>query len=221
VQLHGFSQAAAAGIVGNLQAEGRLIPNIVEGGSDRRPMFAKDASGRTRELTPQEAIQGRLLQGVGLAQWTAAASGRGRRRREDWSRRTGLWDMHPPGGPQVSSIDAAVENLYSFTTQVEYVVQELGQRQNRRLAALLRNPGVTAERASDAFLTGFERPKVPNFTERRRSAKAASDAYDRAFHPAAPTPPSRARPTAHPAAPPASHAAQHRRHGEHHSPTHP
>lgn len=186
VQKHGFSQAAAAGIVGNLRAEGRLIPNIVEGGTDRNPMVAQDTEGRRRQLSAQEAVVGRPLQGIGIAQWTAGINRR--THREDWSRRTGLWE-HWPCGPPLSSMNHAVQNLYSMRAQIDYVVHELDPKGKfRGLANFLSKRDLTVAQASDAVLQGFERPRVPNFADRRGFALEASTAFDRALHPAAPQP---------------------------------
>lgn len=185
VEGYGFSREAAAGIVGNLRAEGRLVPNMVESGTDRNPMLAQAADGRRRQLSAQEAIVGRPLQGVGIAQWTAGVNRR--THREDWSRRTRLWDYWP-GGPPMSSMRHAVENLFSMRAQIDYLVQELGQPEFARLSQTLARRGLTVEEASDEFLRRFERPRVPNFAERRQYAREALAAFDQALHPAAPAP---------------------------------
>ncbi|MFC7279694.1 phage tail tip lysozyme [Paractinoplanes rhizophilus] len=144
VSRYGYPVAGAAGLTGNLIAESEVIPQRIEGSRSATPLRAKDFSGRERDFTPDEVRDrdpvrrtGPRLPGVGLAQWT---------RKE---RRAGLFRHRSLGSAILSDLAA----------QVDYLVTELG-RDYRQVDAVLRGPGVTVDRASDAVLLRFEVPAV-------------------------------------------------------------
>ncbi|WP_370963789.1 phage tail tip lysozyme [Amycolatopsis sp. cg9] len=146
VHTYHYPVAGAAGVVGNLIAESGVQPDRIEGSREDTPMRSADFSGRVRDFTPDEvrdrsttARTGPRLPGIGLAQWTSA------------NRRAGLFRHsfrgRVPGSAILSDLDA----------QVDYLVTEL-RRDYAAVDAVLRSPGVTADRAADVVVLRFERP---------------------------------------------------------------
>lgn len=148
VDHYGYSPNAAAGIVGNLWHESRVLPNAVEGrrGGDP-PMRAPDQSGRRRDLTAEEVMnrtarRGPDLPGAGLAQWTTA------------DRRAGLFEYEYEERP------AGAHILFDMDAQIDYMVEELrnGPRRFQRAQEVLTRDGVTLNQASDEILFRYETP---------------------------------------------------------------
>lgn len=143
---YGFSENAAAGIVGNLDAESAVIPTRLEGSKRATPLRAKDFDDVEREWVPKEVARrskaerfGPKKPGVGLAQWTSAR------------RRAGLFEHR--FDPQ---LDGAMV-LYDMRAQLDYLATELRTRY-LDLDRLLRTIGVSVNDAADHFVHDFERP---------------------------------------------------------------
>lgn len=148
VDLHAFPVNGAAGLVGNLWAESAVMPNRIEGSSAATPMRARNFAGQLADFTPEEVMNrnpgagiGPRLPGVGLAQWTAAG------------RRDGLFRHVFQGAP----LGAAI--LFNLEAQVDYLAEEL-RRGFPGVNAILRQPGVTVDDASDEVAYRFEVPGV-------------------------------------------------------------
>jgi hypothetical protein len=148
VTQYGFPVIAAAGIVGNLIAESKVLPNMIEGNTDAaRPMRAPDFDGKVRDFKPDE-VRGRnermrwgpQLAGVGIVQWTFE------------SRRSGLF-RHTFCGQQLGS---AI--LFDLDAQVDYIDTEMRLPEYSRVRAKLMAPGLTVEQACDAVLLQYENP---------------------------------------------------------------
>lgn len=141
-----FSENAAAGIVGNLEAESAIIPSRLEGSKRATPMRAKGFDDVEVEWAPHEVARrskaerfGPKKPGVGLAQWTSAR------------RRAGLF-THPDARGEGSALV-----LYDMKTQLDYLATEL-RTKYLDLDRLLRTPGVSVNDAVDHFVHDFERP---------------------------------------------------------------
>jgi len=192
VRVYGYGREAAAGIVGNLEAESGIIPERVEGSRRANPRYARGWDGKRSRHNAID-IQNRSSRrrrgprrpGIGLAQWTS----RGRRNRFFAFSHVGV----APGE----------FIIYFMDHQIAYLVDELATRY-RRLNRLLRRPGTSLNDAADGVVYDFERPGSvlepnPNrpgkkrrrsrsdpqvqriFQERRRRARGALRAYDAAY----------------------------------------
>ena len=190
VEKYQYPVNGAAGIVGNLWAESKVLPNRVEGSSSTAPMRARDFKGAITEFTAEQVMnrnpakkQGPKKAGIGLAQWTRRP------------RRAGLFQHTFQGRRLGATI------LYDMDAQVNYLVTELGSKDYRHVDRVLRDPHVSLEDASDEVVYNFEIPgsiltktKPPRklartdpavqekFVERRRYARVALGVYRRA-HP--------------------------------------
>lgn len=146
-KVYGYPPTGAAGIVGNLYAESALIPNRVEGSTQKAPMTSKDSTGKRKAFTAEEVRNrkagksGPKAPGVGIAQWTYA------------SRRKKLFEHTYQGAPVGDSI------LTNMDAQIDYLVSEL-KGDFKGLHAKLLNGKITVESASDAVLMDFERPQA-------------------------------------------------------------
>lgn len=144
MKTYGYPEIGAAGLVGNLFAESGLLPNRIEGSKAETPLRAKDYSGKTRDFTPEEAMnrkygkQGPKKPGIGLAQWTTAA------------RRKGLFEHEYDG----AKLGAAILN--NLDAQVDYLVAELASKYKSVNAKL--KSASSVEEASDEVVFNFERP---------------------------------------------------------------
>jgi hypothetical protein len=174
VDTYHYPPSGAAGIVGNLWGESGVLPSRVEGSAADTPMRARDASGKTRDFTPDEIMNrnlhatppvGPALPGVGLAQWTSPA------------RRNGLF-AH------------GADILFDMDAQVAYLVGELTGG-FAGVNATVSAPGVTVIGATDAVLDNFERPADPEASRaaRRNAATRALGIYQRAHPPPVPVAP--------------------------------
>lgn len=145
VDEYGYPPTGAAGLVGNLTAESSVLPSRVEGSAPETPLRARDAAGRTRVFTPEEAMNRRGPRrpekpGVGLAQWTTP------------DRRRALFEHEFRGRPAGSSI------LFDMDAQVDFLVDELATM-TPHVDRVLRRSGVSVDEASDRVVTDFERPQ--------------------------------------------------------------
>ncbi len=146
VSSYQYTDIAAAGIVGNLEAESDILPDRIEGSADTSPLRARGFTGtRTRQFSPADVMNrnasartGPALPGVGLAQWT-------------WPpRRHGLFHRKAGG------VDLGDAILQDMDAQVQYLVSELrawGNKLQPRLMA-----AKTAYEACDLVAYEYEGP---------------------------------------------------------------
>jgi hypothetical protein len=192
VDVYGYPVNGAAGLVGNLEAESAVLPNLIEDSKPPTPMRGRNFQGAVTDFTATEVMnrdlarrRGPAKPGIGLAQWTSV------------DRRAGLFQHRHGGHP------AGARILFDLPAQVDFLVTEL-RADFPRVEATLTDPTVTVDRASDDVVYDFERPgsildinkhRLPRadpavqnvFRDRRRLGRAALAAY-RAAHPAvAPT----------------------------------
>lgn len=198
ITTHGFPVNSAAGIVGNLQAESRLLPNAVESGRATDPRFALAYRGPRQRFAANEIMTrskrgniGPRMGGIGLAQWTHR------------DRRAAFF------GHRFQGISMRGYNIYLMDVQLDLLVMELASSYGR-LNRLLRNATTTLDDAAAEFVYDFERPCkifVPHpsspkcklrtqrrrrtapevitiFNERRSFARSALRAYQAALAPA-------------------------------------
>jgi hypothetical protein len=173
---YGFPVNGAAGIVGNLCTESGVIPSRIEGSSERTPMRAPNFSDVSTDFSAQQIMNrsssqrtGPKLPGIGLAQWTLA------------SRRAGLF-RHAYNG-----IVLGANIVFDMDAQLDYLVHEL-RTGYRSVLAVVTNPHVTVEAASDVVTFDFEAPgwsTLPrthpdfqkNLAQRRSFSKRARQAF--------------------------------------------
>ncbi|MEO1731766.1 MAG: phage tail tip lysozyme [Pseudomonadota bacterium] len=146
VTTYGYSREAAAGIVGNLEAESGVMPERVEGSGRATPRYSRDWNGRRVRHTAADiqnrsrrARTGPRRPGIGLAQWTSG------------NRRRGMYAFAHVGIAPGEFI------IYFMDHQIAYLVHELATSY-RRLDRQLRRPGVSVDDASDGMIYDFERP---------------------------------------------------------------
>ncbi|WP_229068845.1 phage tail tip lysozyme [Actinoplanes sp. DH11] len=144
IHQYGFPAAGAAGVVGNLLAESGVIPSRIEGSSASHPTRAKNFDGVVVDFTPEEIMMrprpgGPCLPGVGLAQWTSP------------NRRSGLF-AHVYQGRALG-----VEMLRSMDAQLHYLAGEM-RTGYPGVFAVVTNPAVTVDAASDDVVYRFEVP---------------------------------------------------------------
>ncbi|GAA2845807.1 hypothetical protein Acy02nite_47470 [Actinoplanes cyaneus] len=144
VHQYGFPADGAAGVVGNLLAESGVIPSRIEGSTADHPTRAKNFDGVVVDFTPEEIMLrtrpgGPRLPGVGLAQWTSA------------NRRSGLF-THAYQGRVLG-----VETLRSMDAQLHYLAGEM-RAAYPGVLAVVTNPAVTVDAASDEIVYSFEVP---------------------------------------------------------------
>ena len=138
-----FSPYAIAGIMGNLQAESRLLPNNLQDSYNRSlGLSDEEYTKRVDNGTYSNFIYDQA--GYGLAQWTF------------WSLKEELYKLCKERGKSISDINCQLDCLYN-------------QIQSHKLLGLL-NSATSVREASDIFLTKFERPK--NQGESVKSARA-------------------------------------------------
>ena len=138
-----FSPYAIAGIMGNLQAESRLLPNNLQDSYNRSlGLSDEEYTKRVDNGTYSNFIYDQA--GYGLAQWTF------------WSLKEELYKLCKERGKSISNINCQLDCLYN-------------QIQSHKLLGLL-NSATSVREASDIFLTKFERPK--NQGESVKSARA-------------------------------------------------
>src|SRR5262249_46521411 len=140
---YGYSVNAAAGIVGNLDAESAVLPSRVQNSTKVKPLSAPNAAGKTTDFTPEDLRQNSLpggqpknvlppKTGIGLAQWTLP------------NPRPGLFQPTFEG----QELDAMI--LLNMDGQVESLVSELQKTPAfKRLDKNLTAPGVRLNDASD------------------------------------------------------------------------
>lgn len=138
-----FSPYAIAGIMGNLQAESRLLPNNLQDSYNRSlGLSDEEYTRRVDNGTYSNFIYDQA--GYGLAQWTF------------WSLKEELYKLCKERRKSISDIDCQLDCLYN-------------QIQSHKLLGLL-NSATSVREASDIFLTKFERPK--NQGESVKNARA-------------------------------------------------
>lgn len=173
IEQYGFPIEGAAGLVGNVRHESRLVPNMVE----------RLGSTQRRGLAQRPARPGQIGGGIGLMQWTE----RGRRRgliEHEFQGRQLNWDI-----------------LFNLDAQVDYMVQELQSTVFRPVCGnrgvnvndVLRDHRVSVENATKVVFYGYARPaSVDSCCEleargrictalrrRMQSAQEAMDLYTR------------------------------------------
>jgi Domain of unknown function (DUF4157)/Phage tail lysozyme len=188
VDVHHFPANGAAGIVGNLRSESFVMPSTVEGASEASPMRARNLSGRTQDLNPEDVQNrgqgtpavGPEKPGAGLAQWTSEP------RRSDLFQQPGA-----SGQPLGASV------LFNMDAQIDYLVSEIRARAG--INATLTNAAISVNDACDEYCYNMEIPgsvlgpggrKLPRtdpavqaeFNRRRPSANAALRAYQAAHN---------------------------------------
>lgn len=126
-----FTNYAIAGIMGNLRAESRLLPNNLQDSYNR-------SLGLTDEEYTERVDTGRYTNfihdsaGYGLAQWTY------------WSLKKELYDLCQERNKSIADMDCQLDCLYQ-------------QIKSHKLVDQLNSAG-SVRAASDIFLTKFERP---------------------------------------------------------------
>ena len=143
---------AAAGIMGNLQAESNLRSNNLED--------TRNATLGSDEVYTKNVDNGRYTRssfindgaGYGLAQWTTK------------DRKSGLYDYCKTQGKSISDI----------TCQLEYLYKEL--KEMNLLAAM--NTAQSVRAASDIFLTRFERPRDQGESVQQYRASLGNNYYN-------------------------------------------
>lgn len=151
VEVYGFPENGAAGLVGNLISESGVLPTKIERAGRRipeaGPLTQRDFAGRETHFTPEDVMNrsrarrvGPKKPGIGLAQWTSGP------------RRRGLFEHSFRGRQLGASI------LFDMDAQVDYLVTELQTRYAGVGATLMRSE-VSLSDASDAVLRRFETPK--------------------------------------------------------------
>lgn len=178
---HHYPPNAAAGIVGNLEAESDLLPDRLEQSEDTSPSRAPGFDHRRRDFSPSEimnrsfsARKGPMFPGVGLAQWT-------------WPpRRRALFHR------KVGGVELGADVLQNMDAQIDYLVSELRHWGNHLQARLM--AAASVDDACDLMAYRFEAPatmldpsghKLPMtdsrvqgvFQHRRPLAHAAMRAY--------------------------------------------
>lgn len=130
---NGFTQAGAAGLMGNLQAESGLIPNNLQNSFEKKSGYTDVSyttavdNGTYKKFASDKA-------GYGLAQWTYS------------SRKQGLLDLAKQRGKSIGNLEL----------QLEYLNTELN-KSFKALTKILKST-TSVQEASDQVLTQFERP---------------------------------------------------------------
>jgi RHS repeat-associated protein len=135
VYRHGFSETAAAGIVGNLMHESGLIPNRVQGSAVASPQIVAGTAYSEEQIRSGDPP----LSGIGIAQWTTS------------DRRTGLFNFEY--GDDFRESGTGI--LHSIRYQSDYLVSELSSAD----LTYYRSNGASIAASSDRFLSTSERPE--------------------------------------------------------------
>jgi len=150
VTTYGYPANGAAGLVGNLSEESKVIPNMVEGATDPAPMRARNFANVKTTFTADEIMNrnrttqtGPQSPGVGIAQWTSP------------TRRAGLFQHTPT----FRGVQLGAQILFDMDAQVDYLVSEL-RASYARVQRVLTAPSVTVEDASDEVVYNFETPQA-------------------------------------------------------------
>ena len=154
----GFSDVAAAAIMGNMEAESNCEANRLQGDftSNRSKSIEYTAQVDNGTISRHNFIyNGPNGGGYGLCQWTY------------WARKAGLYDLAQEQGASIG--DEAV--------QVDWLVRELFQSEyNSVLQTLQTSDSIRA--CSDAMLKGFETPADQSDTTCVLRAGYAQNIYD-------------------------------------------
>ncbi len=139
----GYTPAGTAGLMGNLRAESGLKTDNVQDsyesayGDDETYTNAINSKSRSRNSFTNDEV------GYGLAQWTYN------------SRKAGLYDHTVGVGKKINDLEG----------QVSYLIKEL-ENDYPGVNNLLKRTN-SVDDASDKVLIDFERPAVPNYSQRR------------------------------------------------------
>lgn len=150
---NGLTEAGAAGLMGNLQAESGLNPKNLQNTFEKKLGYTDEAytaavdSGKYTNFVKDSA-------GYGLAQWTY------------WSRKQALLQFAKAKGRSIGDIQM----------QLDFLVGEL--KGYPAVDRVLRSAGSIRE-ASDAVLLQFERPKDQSEAVRKKRAAFGQEIYDR------------------------------------------
>jgi hypothetical protein len=168
VDTYRYPVNGAAGIVGNLDSESKLIPNSIEGSAAATPMRARNFDGVLTNFTAEDVMnrdpatrQGPKMPGIGVAQWTYPPRRRGLFRHRHGTK---------PAGARI---------VFDMEAQIDYLVTELSN-DFPRSDAVLRNPAVTVADAADEVVYEVERPKpifLPSKQRRPRSDPQVQDVF--------------------------------------------
>jgi hypothetical protein len=158
----GLNAYAAAGLMGNLYAESGLKPNNLQNSYAKTLGYTDDTYTAAVDSGAYENFV-RDSAGYGLAQWTY------------WSRKQALLDY----------AKAAKTSIGDLTMQLEFLWKEL---QDSVVMSILA-AAASIKQASDAVLTGFERPADQSEAVKAKRAGYGQEFYDKfARQAATPTP---------------------------------
>ena len=149
----GYTPAGACGILANLDRESGLLPNNLENtynakyGSDSYYTNSVNNKTYSKDSFVNDGA------GYGVAQWTFP------------TRKRGLYEHTVERGISIDNLEA----------QLEYLVKELTQM-FKSLDTFLRTTD-NYNVACDKFLTQFENPLIPNYSDRRAVAKKYYNKY--------------------------------------------
>ena len=150
----GFTDAGAAGLMGNLQAESGIRSNNLQNTYEKRFKCTDEEYTEAIDSGKYEKeifIKDRA--GYGIAQWTY------------WSRKQGLYEYAQSIGHSIGSCKM----------QVEYLIKELNS-DFRKVTEVLKTTDSVIE-ASDIVLEKFEAPAVLNYDERRAMSQTFYDQF--------------------------------------------
>lgn len=161
LKAQGFSDAGAAGLMGNLYAESGLSPTNLQSTFEKKLDF-NDASYTTAVDSGRYVNFVRDSAGYGLCQWTY------------WSRKEGLLEFARASGKSIGDLEM----------QLNFIMKELAGYPS--LMAVLKSTGNVNE-ASDAVLTQFERPADQGIAVKNKRADYGKVYYDKYAGKATPT----------------------------------
>ena len=153
---NGFTEAQAAGVLGNIEMESQFNPSEMENKYESR--YGKDNDSYTDEINSgeysKEQFAGDAV-GYGLIQWT------------NKNRKEGLYDYAAEQGKDINDLDV----------QIEYLVKELKQLTEN-------NPNSTFSKTTDPYTAGYvygtavnENASKSNFETRGQFARDYYDKY--------------------------------------------
>ncbi len=149
----GLSDHGTAGLMGNLYAESGLNPKNLQNTSEKKLGYTDEAYTQAVD----DGSYGGFVKdsaGYGLAQWTF------------WSRKEKLLKFARARGCSIGDLEM----------QLDYLMEEMRGSYGAILAKLKTARSVRA--ASDAVLTGFEKPKDQGSTVKEKRARYGQQYYD-------------------------------------------
>lgn len=166
----GYSKEAAAGVLGNLQAESGFITNNLE--NEKESLVGMNDEQYTESVDNGIYTEDQFINdscGYGLAQWT------------DSTRKKGLYKF----AKEVKGV-----SISDVSMQIEYLLGEISQTGGANGCAIFQMgkerggytydswiTATTPEEAAEAFCKVFERPKSDVATKRKTNARIAYDKY--------------------------------------------